>query len=426
MQLRPYQIDGVEWLKSKRTALLADGMRLGKSAQAICATKACWPGKQHEMSVGVICPASVVPVWHEQFGKWWSGTLPQLHVMSYDKTTRGGFDGMNFDVLIIDEAHYLKSKDALRTKKIYGQKCDGVGGVTSRAGKVIALTGTPTPNHPAELWPMLRALYPEGIAGKNGPMTYWQFISRYCKTVDNGFGLQITGGKNHEELRQRIAPFVLRRTFKEVFPSKPDPQFDTLPVVGVAPDESELAKVIKNGMTDEEIIAALKKATDHVAALRRITGLAKVKGVVDWYRNWNESDGGKIVFMAHHRDVIHELEIGIGGVIGDRNIAKINGNSLMHERAMAAKNFRDKDNYKVFIGQIQAAGTGIDLSVADTLVFVESDWVPGNNAQAAARIESAAKTSLVQIWAATLPGSLDETIQKINLRKVMDSFKLFG
>jgi len=423
-RLRPYQTAGADWLAGKTTALLADQMRLGKSAQAITAAHRLWPANQHGLFIGVVCPASVVPVWHEQFKSWWPGQQPNLHVASYDKVARGAFDAFAFDVLILDEAHYLKNKDAQRTKKILGERCDRVGGLVWRAGRVWCLTGTPTPNHPAELWPILHALAPETIQKGGAPMNYWSFVSTYCKTKDNGFGQQITGGKNLDRLRTAIEPFVLRRRYEDVAGDMPAMQYDTLPVNGMAPDEGELAKLLKDCTSDEEILSRLKAKGSHVASLRRLTGLAKVKGVVDWLRDWFDGDGGKIVLFAHHKDVIQGLVDGAAGIVGE--VARIDGSMPQHERALAVKHFRERETCKVFVGQIQAAGTGIDLSSSNCLIFVESDWVPGNNEQAAMRIQKVGKAEMNQVFMATLPGSVDEQVQRACLRKVRDSLEIFG
>ncbi len=378
------------------------------------------------MTIGVVCPASAVPVWHEQFARWWRGPLPRLHVASYDKVARGALDAYAFDVLILDEAHYLKNKDAQRTKKILGERCDRVGGLVWRAGVVWCLTGTPTPNHPAELWPVLHALAPETIQKGGKPMNYWSFVNAYCKTKDNGFGIQIAGGKNLDKLRAAIEPFVLRRRYKDVAGDTPAMQFDTLPVNGAAPDEGELAALLKGCGSDEEILSKLKSKGGHVASLRRLTGLAKVKGVIDWYRDWTDGLGGKVVFFAHHRDVLQGLEEGIAGINGADGVARIDGTMAQHERALAVRHFRERPQCQAFLGQIQAAGTAIDLSTADCLVFVESDWVPGNNEQAAMRIQKVGKAEMNQVFMATLPGSVDEQIQRACLRKVRDSLEIFG
>lgn len=423
MTLRPYQNGGRRWLAARNTGLLADAPRLGKSAQAV--TAAFDTAGDEPISVGVVCPASVVEVWIEQFDRWWPdlNKVLRLRVASYDKVTRGAFDGDAFDVLILDEAHYLKNKDAARTKKILGERCDRVGGVVWRAGRVWCLTGTPTPNHPGELWPILHALAPETIQKGGKPMNYWSFVSAYCKTKDNGFGIQIVGGKNLDKLKAAIEPFVLRRRYEDVAGDMPALQFDTLPVNGHAPDEGELADILKGCTTDAEIIARLKSKGAHVASLRRLTGLAKVKGVVDWYKDWADGLGGKVVFFAHHRDVLQGLEDGLSGVT---KVARIDGAMPQHERALAVKRFREIPDYQAFVGQTQAAGVGIDLSSADVLVQVESDWTPGNNEQVWMRIQKVGAKATKQIYLATLPGSQDERIQQVYVRKGRDSLEIFG
>lgn len=426
-QLRPYQVEGTVWLSQRKRALLADEMRLGKSAQAIraaCALTPVWMDVAPK--IAVICPASVVPVWHGQFDKWWQFGKPHLNVVSYDEATRGALDGETFDVLILDEVHYLKSKDAQRTKKIYGARCDGVGGLIAKANRVYALSGTPMPNHPGELWPTLRALAPEAITKNGAPMNYWSYVNNYCKTIDNGFGLQIVGGKNLDKLKASLGGFMLRRRYSEVAGNMLPLQFDTLPVAGTVPDEGELADILKGCKTDDEILLRLAQKKTHTATVRRLTGLAKVAGILAWYRGWRDSGGGKVVFMAYHRDVIEKLHTGLLGIGGAGSAVKLEGSMAQHERAASVRDFREKEQCASFVGQLAAAGTGIDLSKSDTLVFVESDWVPGNNAQAAMRIQQVGSTTLKQVWLATFRGSLDEKIQGASARKLSDSLQVFG
>jgi SNF2 family DNA or RNA helicase len=231
----PYQIEGAKFLATAKRALLADDLGLGKSAQAILACDEV--GAQHVL---VICPASVRENWKREFAKFSAAGIKPV-VQSYNNANAINTDpppGDMWDALILDESHYLKSKDAKRTKAIFGPKCDGVGGLVERAKHVFLLTGTPAPNHAAELWPMLRAVMPESIPSATGrPMPYWSFVSRYCRTRDNGFGIKPVGTKNHEKLREAMSPFVLRRKKKEVLKDLPPIRFDTLAVEGnIIPD----------------------------------------------------------------------------------------------------------------------------------------------------------------------------------------------
>jgi SWI/SNF-related matrix-associated actin-dependent regulator of chromatin subfamily A-like protein 1 len=425
VKLRPYQEVGAEWLTSRRYGYLADAMRLGKSAQAITAARKL--GLEHKaMEIAVICPASVIPVWRKQFAMWWPmRPASHWHILSYDKVTRGaldmrvGNDYLRLDVLILDEAHYLKGKDAKRTKTVFGTRCDGINGLIRRANRVWCLSGTPMPNNPSELWPVLRALAPELIMHNGKPMNYWTFITKYCVIEDNGFGQVIKGGKNLDKLKAAIAPFMLRRRYEDVAADVPPLQFDTLPVNGVAPNLGELAKLLDGAETDEEILSRLRSASPHAASTRRLTGLAKVKGVLDWYADHRLSGGGKVVFMAYHTEVIDCLA-------GALKAPTVMGSTPARERESAILKFQEDPSCAAFVGQIQAAGTGIDLSAASTLVFVESDWVPGNNLQAAMRIQKVGKSEPSMVLNATLPKSIDERIAGACVRKMRDNAVLFG
>lgn len=440
----PYQLAGAAFLAERKRALLADDMGLGKSAQAILACRQLCPDHQW-IRVVVVSPASVVANWRREFDKFWStkdGRAYLASFVSYDMLTRQG-DGAwktgtgndvgrfaEIDVLILDEAHYLKTKTAKRTKAIFGERCDGVGGLVERAKHVFLLTGTPAPNNPSELWPMLRAVLPEAIAGINGhPMSYWSFVSRYCRTRDNGFGIQIVGGKNLEKLKVRLAPHVLRRKKEEVLQDLPPIRFDELAVEGGL---SELGQMQSKTMSESLIrktleqkgVEGLREIAPHVAQLRRLTGLAKVKGCIDWITDWLGAGGDKLVVFAHHRDVIDGLFHHFALNTGYRS-ARLTGDTPAERRQLNIDYFQKRDA-NLFFGQIQAAGTGITLTAASDALFVESSWVPAENEQAAMRIHRIGQRNACLVRFAMLAGSIDEQIQRAVMRKSADIAKLFS
>ena len=411
-----YQQTGAEWLAGRKHALLADEMGLGKSAQAIAACRAA--DARHVL---VVCPASVVENWRREFARFWPG-FGRFGVISYDKAVRGVFTmlGERVDLappgatLILDEAHYLKSHTAKRTKAIFGEKCDGVGGLVERADRVILLSGTPMPNHPAELWPALRALWPEQITGTSGkPYAYWQFVSKFCKTKDNGFGIQIVGAKNHDLLREKLEPVMLRRLKADVLPDLPEITFDPLFVegsVGIAGPEADLVREA----LEAHGVEGLKRIAPHVATLRRLTGMAKVEPVVEWVKEWLDGCDRKIVLFAHHREVIAELF----NTIGTADAVVVAGSTS--DRQAAVDEFQNDPACRVFIGQNTAAGTGITLTAASDLLLVEPSWVPSDNAQIAGRIHRISQGRGCQVRFVTLAGSIDEQIGKALARKAAD------
>lgn len=432
--LFPYQREGAQFLAAKRRALLADEPGLGKTAQAIVAAGLTYDTE----TIIVVCPASVRENWLREFKRFWKSedTPPKLLVESYDKVARGCFDHVAPGVLILDEAHYLKTRDAKRTKAIFGAKCDGVGGMIERSDKVFCLTGTPAPNNPAELWPMLRAVMPDAITPRdtdgnaNGkPMNYWQFVNSYCKTRDNGYGIEIIGGKNLDKLKERLKPFVLRRKKEDVLSDLPPIRFDTLPLTAAGsaaalrkleagPEAARIAGALEKGETLESI-------APHVASYRRAVGLAKVGPIVEWCKEWFEAGGGKLVLFAYHRDVLEQLHDQLCKVI-DNAPSMIHGGTSAGHRQYLIDYFQGDPDAQVFIGQITAAGTGITLTASSHLIFVESSWVPAENEQASMRIHRIGQKNACLVRFAMLAGSLDERIQRACLRKTEDIKKLFN
>lgn len=424
-ELRPYQIAGATFLAGRDKAMLADEPGLGKSAQAV---RAC-ADLYYDAHVMVVCPASMVEQWRREFGRFGNG-LPRLTVLSYDKAVRkdhamaiaestGGLD-----VLILDEAHYLKSPKAKRTKAILGPKLDGAGGLTAMAKRVYLLTGTPMPNNPSELYAPLRACCPTAIVSpKTGkPYSYWQFVSKYCVTRNNGFGQQIVGGKNHAQLKDRINGFMLRRLKEEVAPDLPPITYADLCLDAKFKDDAlaneELALVRKT--LEEKGVEGLREIAGHVATLRRLTGLAKVEPAVEWVREWLDMTGRKIVLFAHHREVVEKLHEAL------EESVVISGKHSAEQRQAVVDIFQRDPWARVFIGQIQAAGTGITLTAASDVLFVESSWVPADNSQAAMRVHRIGQHHPCLIRFATLAGSIDERISQAVRRKTADITKIVG
>lgn len=411
--LMPYQLHGADFLASRAAAMLADEPGLGKTAQAIVAADLAGASR-----VLIICPASVVENWRREIATWSLG-LFDAQVVSFDRA--GKVEGA-FDTVIVDEAHYLKTPTAKRTKAIYGDKLDRVGGLIERAERVFLLTGTPMPNNPAELWTHMRALAPTAIPAKTGkPRTYAQFVSKFCHTRDNGFGLQIVGGKNHDELRKTLDGFMLRRSKVEVLPDLPPLRFGELAVPGRIDDAARGDEVaIVRKALEQHGVDGLKQVATHVATLRRLTGMAKVAGVSAWVRDWLGNGGGRIVLFAQHRAVLDGL---VADIDPYYRCARIDGSTTDRQREV--DRFQSGEA-RVFVGQIQAAGTGITLTAASDLVFVESSWVPAENEQAAQRIHRIGQGDACLVRFATLAGSIDEDVQRAVARKMQDIVRVIG
>jgi SWI/SNF-related matrix-associated actin-dependent regulator 1 of chromatin subfamily A len=424
----------VKWLQSRDFALLADELGLGKTIQAIRACDAVGAEK-----VLVICPASLRGNWAREFSNFQQrlrtidavlGRGPvgaDVTIASYDFAARYPLALAGaYDVLILDESHYLKNHKSKRTKAVFGAKCDrGLDAIAANADRVICLSGTPAPNDPSELYPSVRALRPDLLDKRQH--SYWGFVTKYCRTRDTGFGVQIVGGKNMGELRERLEPFILRRRKEQVLPDLPALRLETLFLDGVLSRElsvlsGELGAQIERSLA-ESGIEGLAKIAPHVAKLRRLTGLLKVDGVVETVTN-EVTHEGKIVLFAYHTDVIEALESGLRDA--GFGVVVVDGACPSGARQARVDQFQGDPSYQVFIGQLTAAGVGLTLTAASEAIIVESSWVPAENEQACMRIHRIGQNRACRVRFATLADSIDEKINRAVMRKAADIATLFN
>lgn len=425
MQPLPHQIVGACFLAERDAALLADDPRVGKSGTAIMAADMAWARR-----ILVITTASGRPVWSKAFRDWQSfdrsinvlyknitnavrvPAPTDIVIVSWaavaNQETLGWLYCQDWDVLILDESHYAKNPGAKRTFAVFGSEAADIG-LFKKAKRTWCLTGTPVPNAPNDLYPMLRALCPDRIDG----MSYDAFLRRYCvvapRNINGRMVDVVKGGKNETELAERLKGFFLRRTQKDV--GITEPIYETFPLhVDRMPDyDADTASVLaaaEGGNTRELEM--------HLGPLRRLTGVLKAGAVIDAVKEEFANGLDKIVLMAWHKDVIDVLLDGLA----EFNPVGLSGDDDARWREYAQLQFSTRPECRVFVGQMQAAGEAIDLSAAAELIFVEMSSVPKDMKQAALRITNHAQKRQPRIRVAALEGSIDEALADILTRKV--------
>lgn len=450
--LFPYQLAGAQYLSQSRFALLADEMGLGKTGQAIraCDLRGC-------ERILVLCPAIARINWLREFDRWSLYGLPSralfsrsdapsdapgITVCSYDLLPEhAGWLGKNrWDVLICDEAHYLKSVDAGRSRFVLGK-----GGLVHAAKARWFLSGTPMPNHVGELWPLL---FVSGVT----PLRYDDFLERYAKLRRTQWGVQITGTKNTGELRGLLSKIMLRRTKAEVMKQLPSIHYGSVvlepgPVdlevhmfdlwrraggddkLKAVVDRQEAAlqamiDTLKTGSTPmRDLLPIMQGAQKTMAELRQYTGLAKVAPVVETIAAELASGTvDKIVLFAVHKSVIETLREGL------RKFKPLTlyGGTPPNKRQEHLDKFQKDPRYRVFIANIAAAGTAVTLTAARHVGFVECDWTNANNAQAAMRVHRIGQERTVYCRFFALANSTDERVNEVLRRKIRDELSIFG
>lgn len=355
-----------------------------------------------------------------------------LLVVSYDTLPRAlsALKTVELCLIIADEIHYCKNPKAQRTKAFFGPRMTQHGGLVENAKYVWCLTGTPAPNNPSELWPLLHALNPGLLIPDRKdaylPMNLWQFIRRYCVVKNNGFGDVIVRGQRLDELKERMSPFMLRRRKDEVLKDLPELRFGELPLSSAQADKAlarlehddveRLSKALREGGAE-----ALSGLSAEMATVRRLTALAKAPAVAEWVNLWLETCDDKIVVFAQHREALDALEQALSA----HRPAVVHGGVQTAKRNAEVLGFQHDPDRRVFLGQIQAAGTGLTLTAASDLIFLEQSWTPADNVQAAMRIHRIGQKRGCLVRVAALPGSIDEAVQRTLARKTEDLVQLF-
>jgi len=417
--LKPFQKIGCDFLADGTSRLLADEMRLGKTMQAICAAN-----KIEADRILVVCPASVKIHWKRSFYHWSSiplsdqivyGTKTKIDlnvsiiIINYDLLIYPAIYNqllkMNFDVGIFDEAHYMKGRKSQRTKVVLLKH-----GIASRCKYKWFLTGTPILNRPIELYPMVRAAAPDIIKPY---LTYTNFARHFCGGYWDGFQFFDKGATNKEELMKRLnTGFMLRRTKKEVFGELDNKTMQLVPI----PAEGRVIqeKLTREFNWDKRDVDFQKDlgGGEDIAILRHELGDYKVKHAVS-HINYLLTNTNKLVVFAYHKSVIASLK----EKLKKYNPVVIDGSTTIKARQRAIDDFQNKEDTRVFIGQYQAAGVGIELSAADTILFVESSWVPGEIDQPADRCFNFADPSPILVQFLVIEGSLDEHMLRTAIEK---------
>lgn len=559
----PFQLESIRSLATSEGILLADSMGLGKTISVIGALNLLQPDR-----VLVVAPKSVLPNWRFELSQWlvdparietataekglpdvWNSNAqegeedqPFVLLINYDIVNkhRDELKQSIWDVVVCDEAHFLKNRDAIRTRAILGDLGGGAPQSPLPTDRLWLLTGSPLLNTPPELYSLLKAIDPDGHRIPE-LRSLEDFSDHYSHKRIAPWGVQYRGGRNLPELRRRLKqthagnPLMIRRTKDEVLPDLPPKQHQLLPLwdqgnraaagemelvqgalqklslkleqrnsqkappkVGldaktvvqlkellkdnhlkVSGNKKELiARLQENGVADKVVEendntcttmeaepiqdevkeeeektpnypdnnlfssaqSALrsqrKKGSGHqnsvlnellevlhqnienatqadndsirglLATARHETAKQKIPHAIELVREAVESH--KVVVFAHHRDVQSTLR----EAFGDEAVGITGGDSL-ESRAEAVQRFQTDPAVRVFVGSIQAAGTGITLSAASHVVFVELDWSPLIVQQAEDRCHRVGQLSSVLVQYLFFPDTIDEYLSQL-------------
>lgn len=433
MQLHPFQRAGAIFLAGRSCAYIADEMGLGKTPQIVEGIRLA--GARRAL---IIAPAILERAWAKAFATWapergepYSLRDPKEIpprgdvIASYDRAVmhRDALRDIRFDVLACDEAHNLKNYNAARTKAVLNPMFDGRRAIASGCGAVWHASGTPVPNNASELWPVLRQ-------ARLTDARFWEFAGRFCNVTLSDFGRRLHGVRNIDVLRALLSGYMIRRTVPEVLPELPELHVDTCVLDGAEIDRSNpiLPKLREMDADAYDAISACIESGDwrmrhvpHIAAIRRLTGLAKAPAAVALAKMDLDFLHEKIVLFGVHSDVLAYLafELRKFGVV------LLTGSETQAKRAKSIEKFQSDPGCRVAVCQMRAAGAGLTLHAADRLLVVESAWTAADNDQAVKRIHRIGQFKQCFASFLALRGSSDERVTQAVRAKAKTSASIF-
>ena len=436
--LFPYQKDGAQWLATQRNAILADEMGLGKTPEAVAGADLIKAKR-----ILTICPGIARDNWEREWHKW--QMIPRTTCMIKSSKDRPKADvvvasytslqsrpvleallSIEWDLIVADEGHALKNKDALTTQICYGGRCDGTKGLASRAKRFWVLSGTPLPNGPHEMWTHARALFPDAVAGYE---SYNSWVDRFCYWKEDRGVHKVMAAINVDDFVERMRPHIKRRIVADVQPDLPSLRFGHMIVapssVPPMPEQAAEADSIlraaiastkdkSQGISDADLAALSSTKQMHIASLLKWTGIAKAPAVADAIRTDLENGLDKVVIFARHTEVFEILEKRIPGFVS------ITGKTPEKKRQAIIDSFQGSvanTNPPALGCHIDIASTALTLTAAANVVFAETGWVPKDILQAAKRCHRIGQTRPVLARIFSLKNSLDEAVSDTIVRK---------
>lgn len=420
--IREYQKIGYYWLhflyKNNFGGILADDMGLGKTLQALAFVKKIRDFSNEKPSL-VICPTSLTHNWAREIEKFFPTLKYGIAVgkpknreevlqnyKNYDiiitsyALVRNDIDlysDKEFEVIIVDEAQYIKNKEAKVTKyvKMLNSKIK------------IALTGTPIENSVADLWSIFDFIMP-GLFGN-----FSNFIERYSKP------------ENHKDLANKIQYFVLRRKKEDVLKELPS-KIEQNVFVPLSPEQfsiyENIAKEIRMAIMKRVGEFGFEKSKIHIlSALTKLRQVCNHPGLIS--EEYKNSESGKLELLidllddaieGQHKVLVFSQFVEMLKIIRERlekegiKYSYLDGSTKNREKVI--DEFNQNDEIKVFLISLKAGGFGINLTSADIVILYDPWWNPMIEKQAMDRTHRIGQTKTVNVYRLISENTIEEKI----------------
>jgi SWI/SNF-related matrix-associated actin-dependent regulator 1 of chromatin subfamily A len=415
-----HQKEAIQKLVENKKFILADDMGLGKTTSTVIAALECGAKK-----ILVICPATLKINWKREIENYTDRSISiaegksisldeDFVIINYDiiKNFHNTKDVDNskllsasFDLVIIDESHYLKNAQALRTKLINHLVKD--------IERLWLLTGTPMTSRPIDYYNLLYLV--DSPVAKN----WMAYVIRYCK----GFQFRVKGRKvwnvmgasNLDELRKRTSSQILRR-LKENVLDLPDKIITPVYLKLKSKEYEEVmgeyyAWYDKNPEESKSLTVQFTKLTK----VRQIIADEKVSQTIEIAENIIEQ-GKKVIIFCNFTDSLNKIADHF-----KKSAVKLDGSMSKTQRQKSVDDFQNNESITVFVGNIKAAGVGITLTSAEVVIMNDLSFLPSDHAQAEDRAYRFGQKNNVLVYYPIFDNTIEGIIYDIinNKKKVI-------
>ncbi|MCK4711236.1 MAG: DEAD/DEAH box helicase [Gammaproteobacteria bacterium] len=444
-ELREYQKEGLSWLQFLRKyelgGILADDMGLGKTVQTLAHLLVEKQGQRADLPSLVVAPTSLMVNWKRESARF----APSLNVLVLQGSERKNkFHQINdFDLVLTTYPLLSRDTDVLmehRWHLVILDEAQHIKNPRSKAAQTarqlktrhrLCLTGTPMENHLGELWSQFHFLMPGLLSDEK------RFRRIFRNPIEKN-----QDAERSLKLRQRIAPFMLRRNKSEVATELP-PKTEILSEVELEGAQRDLYETIRVSMHNKvkqaihstsigrsqiiilDALLKLRQVCCHpqllkLASAKKVKQSAKLNQLMEMLPEMVE-EGRRILLFSQFTSMLAIIE----EEITKHKIPYVKLTGQTRNREKPIDEFQS-GKVPIFLISLKAGGSGLNLTAADTVIHYDPWWNPAAENQATDRAHRIGQDKPVFVYKMITAGTVEEKIVEMQERKQALADSLFA
>ncbi|WP_278714786.1 DEAD/DEAH box helicase [Bacteroides caecimuris] len=440
--LRPYQQKGFSWMvhlyKQGFGGCLADDMGLGKTLQTLTLLQYIYkPSAPKQPATLIVVPTSLLHNWRREAKRFTALSMTEYNnTVAIDKKRPEKFFGRfhlifttygmmknNIDILrsyrfkyvVLDESQNIKNSDSLNFRSA----------IQLQSNHRLVLTGTPIENSLKDLWAQFHFIQPDLLGSESA------FQKQFIIPIRQG------NARVETQLQQLIAPFILRRSKKEVAPELPELTEETI-YCDMTGEQNTCYEQEKNSLRN--ILLQHTQSTDRLHSFSVLNGILRLRQlschpqlilpdytgisgkttqIIETFDTL-QSEGHKVLIFS---SFVKHLEL-LAEAFQERGwkYALLTGSTS--NRSSEIAHFTDQKDVQAFLISLKAGGVGLNLTQADYVFIIDPWWNPAAESQAIARAHRIGQDKQVIAYRFITQNSIEEKILHLQdeKRKLAETF----